>query len=610
MQQHIDELEVIHKISKSKKGADKCADSHKAADNTRNETTWKGCDDTGLMGSCCRHDSVISLMNIFESGENRALALSILKQILDNVNQTRPVGVLYDIGCSLNKFIKLRHIFPEHEGRLFFGTSVFHAFVHEWPCQLEYNPRYNDGWGLSDGESMEQLWSALSPQVSPLRYATRNNRLSALAHCSSWLRQKFLNALKKRDTAKNDLKILFEKENPYEEANVKYLAQFLRSQWTKQAECKSQHAEDNETRMKQLAEFFRNEEVLNKAKKDIFGEQGRLSSSVDDWERVLTLFESHEAKQQELAKSLGRNYNELLSATSDEEKKLTLLWEAKSKLFLQAVELQGERYPIMGSRTVGTKIQQRILKEIKRRKNPVEKAIKNFNTRRSDYLLAYEPTRAQRRDNVELTYKDFLKMDLNDPFWNDNFFFHSRDPWAIDSLVRHGIQAMLMLDRVQEEVQLLTHNLDRAMSWAHKLRMDLERSIRQLDAWVASPNTIDLSNPENWITMVSIALPMPSKLQVLRSELHLCLKDHCWLIKIWMCDIDWLWERTQNRHTKSEHPWFDCMADLREQHHEDALRSINNAMELLDFDNNPPDEVAGVRDKANNNDELDDGDSE
>jgi hypothetical protein len=59
------------------------------------------------MGSCCRHDSVISLMNIFESGENRALALSILKQILDNVNQTRPVGVLYDIGCSLNKFIKL-----------------------------------------------------------------------------------------------------------------------------------------------------------------------------------------------------------------------------------------------------------------------------------------------------------------------------------------------------------------------------------------------------------------------------------------------------------------------------------------------------------------------
>jgi hypothetical protein len=144
---------------------------------------------------------------------------------------------------------------------------------------------------------------------------------------------------------------------------------------------------------------------------------------VDDWDRVLTLFETHEAKQQELAKSIGRNYTELLSATADKEGKLALLWEAKSKLFLQAVELQGERYPIMGSQTVGTKIQQQILKAIKRRKNPVEKAIKNFNTRRSEYLLAHEPARARRKDNQDLTYKDFLKMDLNDPFWNDRFFF-------------------------------------------------------------------------------------------------------------------------------------------------------------------------------------------
>jgi hypothetical protein len=50
-------------------------------------------------------------MNIFESGENRALALSILKRILDNVNHPRPIGVLYDIGCSLDKFIKLVRFF-------------------------------------------------------------------------------------------------------------------------------------------------------------------------------------------------------------------------------------------------------------------------------------------------------------------------------------------------------------------------------------------------------------------------------------------------------------------------------------------------------------------
>jgi hypothetical protein len=61
------------------------------------------------MGSCCRHDSVIYLRNIFESGENRALALSILERILDNINHLRPIGFLYDMRCSLDKFIKLVH---------------------------------------------------------------------------------------------------------------------------------------------------------------------------------------------------------------------------------------------------------------------------------------------------------------------------------------------------------------------------------------------------------------------------------------------------------------------------------------------------------------------
>ncbi|KNZ44836.1 hypothetical protein VP01_8778g1, partial [Puccinia sorghi] len=32
------------------------------------------------------------------------------------------------------------------------------------------------GLGMSNGKSLEWLWLALSPQVSPLRYATRPNR--------------------------------------------------------------------------------------------------------------------------------------------------------------------------------------------------------------------------------------------------------------------------------------------------------------------------------------------------------------------------------------------------------------------------------------------------
>lgn len=65
-------------------------------------------------------------------------------------------------------------------GRLKFGTSVFHAYVHEWICQLSYNPRLNQGWGLSDGEGSERIWSALAVLVSMCRYATKQNRMVAL----------------------------------------------------------------------------------------------------------------------------------------------------------------------------------------------------------------------------------------------------------------------------------------------------------------------------------------------------------------------------------------------------------------------------------------------
>lgn len=43
--------------------------------------------------------------------------------------------------------------------RMIWRTSVLHAYGHEWPCQLVYNPRMQLGMGLTDGEGTERLWS-------------------------------------------------------------------------------------------------------------------------------------------------------------------------------------------------------------------------------------------------------------------------------------------------------------------------------------------------------------------------------------------------------------------------------------------------------------------
>ncbi|PLW18948.1 hypothetical protein PCASD_22741 [Puccinia coronata f. sp. avenae] len=91
---------------------DQCTESHKAADDKRNESTWKGCDDTGLMGCCCRHNAAIYLANIHKSGEQRCFPLAIIKKLLSEINPSRPVEILYDIGCSMDKFINLVSRFP------------------------------------------------------------------------------------------------------------------------------------------------------------------------------------------------------------------------------------------------------------------------------------------------------------------------------------------------------------------------------------------------------------------------------------------------------------------------------------------------------------------
>ncbi|PLW17902.1 hypothetical protein PCASD_17134 [Puccinia coronata f. sp. avenae] len=151
------EIRHMEILKKPPEKADRCADAHKAADDKRNESTWKGCDDTGLMGACCRHDAAISLVNIFKSGKKRALPLALLKKLLLGVEENRPVGVLYNIGCSLNKYIKARDLLSEYKSQLTFGTSIFHSYLHNWGCQLDYNPRLNTGWGLSDGEGLERM---------------------------------------------------------------------------------------------------------------------------------------------------------------------------------------------------------------------------------------------------------------------------------------------------------------------------------------------------------------------------------------------------------------------------------------------------------------------
>ncbi|KAA1092984.1 hypothetical protein PGT21_020031 [Puccinia graminis f. sp. tritici] len=564
---YISAQELLHKVPRK---ANKCADTHKAGNDSRNETTWKSCDDTGVMGSCCRHDSVIYLANIHGTGENRALPLVILKRLLENIESDRPVGVLYDLGCSLDKFVNLRSIFPESRSRITFGTSVFHAYVHEWPCQLKYNPRYQKGWGLSDGESLERLWSSLSSQISPLRYASRNNRLGALAHrctyrnkqsiakLAAWLRSKFDQALVRRDTEKAVLTELLQMINPHN--NQAYSIDFFRSQWEDQVRVGLQQDDIEEASKKTLAEFFENEDIINAYQDRLIW--GTLPATLGEANEILDSIDTRVEAQRQLAVSIGKDYEELRQARQAEFGMLSVLWKAKSELYAQAVKVRAERQPLQKAQSgniAGTRLKEKILAAGNRRKGPVERAIKNFNDRRRQYLTKFNPSQLLLPENRDLSYSDFLAMDLDDPLWNDGHFYHARAPWALDPNVRKGVKSVLFLDRVEEEIELLTQELDRMITWAYQYRSSILSTISLLETESQEP--IDMNNR---FAQILTIFPMKSKLRLLRSELKAHLLAHEKLMLSWMLDVETLWNQTRSRHTKANHPWFEVISSIKD----------------------------------------------
>ncbi|KAA1096264.1 hypothetical protein PGT21_010698 [Puccinia graminis f. sp. tritici] len=253
---------------------DRCTEAHKAADNKRNESSWKGCDDTGLMGCCCRHDAAIYVAKINKSGEQRCFPMALVNKIINNVESDRHVGILYDIGCSLDKFMTLCGLLNDKRSQLQFGTSVFHAYVHSWTCQLDYNPRLNKGWGLSDGEGLERMWYYLSPLVSPLRYATRNHRLAAISHrlkyhnnrgikqLPIWLKKKFIAAVRRRVETKTVLLELLDKPNLFSTTGANYTKRFFKAQWQEQRRFKETHTKEQEDHRAKLVAFYKHEAAL------------------------------------------------------------------------------------------------------------------------------------------------------------------------------------------------------------------------------------------------------------------------------------------------------------------------------------------------------------
>ncbi|EFP78023.1 uncharacterized protein PGTG_03979 [Puccinia graminis f. sp. tritici CRL 75-36-700-3] len=434
-QKEVDEMKAkiidIELRQKPKDKRDQCTEAHKAADNKRNESSWKGCDDTGLMGCFCHHDAAIYMANINKSGEQCCFPMALLNKILNNESPHRHVGILYDIGCSLDKYMALRGLLSDQQDRLQFATSIFHAYVHSWTCQLDYNPRFNKGWGLSDREGLERMWSYLSPLVRPLRYATQNHWLAAISH-----------QLKYHNT--RGIKNLH-KPNPFSTTGQNFTKRFFKAQWEEQRKFKETHTDEREENRDKLVEVYEQEAALEALRTWLRNTPSTYLASKQEAHELLDELETTAEELRKAAESLGRDHQTKPDEAKEEQKLLLLLWEAKSELFVQAVELWAEKQPLTDSRTIrrrlGTKLSEKIQKAIQKRWGPINKLIATFNTRFAQYVAKFPRQRVADADEHPLTYKTFESMAIDHKFWNDGIYYHSKAPWAIDLV---GVMALDM----------------------------------------------------------------------------------------------------------------------------------------------------------------------
>jgi hypothetical protein len=104
--------------------------------------------------------------------------------------------VLYDIACNLHAHVKKSEsrLFP-FKFRFNWCVSIFHAYAHSMKCQLNYHPRVCNSIGLTDGESLERLWSYLGRFSSTTKYMRPYHRLDILEKGIQHISKKMINNL-------------------------------------------------------------------------------------------------------------------------------------------------------------------------------------------------------------------------------------------------------------------------------------------------------------------------------------------------------------------------------------------------------------------------------
>ncbi|KAH9820110.1 hypothetical protein DFH28DRAFT_1121919 [Melampsora americana] len=434
-----------------------------------------------------RHDQFLAFINIVQSGEKSHFAHALIASLLERIAQEeeegepRTVGVLYDIGCTLEKGLLNNDLFvsEREKGQLKFGTSVFHAYVHRWSCQLDYNPRLNKGWGLSDGEGLERDWSFLDALVALLRYVTKQHRLDALHFCALhqiWLGQtnigRSLQIHVKRgvSTMEAAVAVLAELETSSGHATQYFSQQWERQKTSQQETTGNTSIRHLEVQLGRLIEFKENLRQAHARLPEL--QHRRRNLSVAEFAEMRSLpgtMIALERSIQEITVDLGGpEFQDMAAATDPLACALFRVRLAKENLYESKVGVIEHRKR-WNNADLGALVQQRF-------KDAMNKRVAAVKLRWRTYQIQVDDLQAQYPERPVInvpTLDEVHNMQISDPFWNIGHLTHPDKAWAVDEVTQKGIEAFRTLRSSQEELRRLAREVRNVVLHAFEMEVKL-----------------------------------------------------------------------------------------------------------------------------------------
>lgn len=463
---------------------DGCNESFIAADERRIKASSQFFADTGLMGLLCRHDRVLWLVNMTSAGEKQFYVLALIHKLFEHIPDKMRVGILYDIGCQLHRSCAKFGFLKEFAHRIVFGISVFHAYGHQWPCQLVYHPRKAIGFGLSDGEGCEQFWYLISPLIPSCRVSAYFTRLytidtkiksldkKSLFGLGLWLQKKWVATEEKKRSAKEILEHVAKKGITVET---------LQKEWKNQVKEQTLPLKRQSDKLanKEIQEIMILTKNLDELKKELKSVEKMLETG--DYEDDMT-----QISAEEILEELTEKIRKARRVIEGKKGRLTidgrlslqkLLDNEFLKIRMNALALKQRIRDRLRQRkfeienlerayraTVNrSKLEAHANQHIKKKEPGIQLLAKNYNKlcEQLDKIIKSKKAPHGALSPLPIDISSLFKLDVDDDIWEDIGLTQDNDNnqvipgWLGDEDIRKGIRALLDLSRCEEEERRL-----------------------------------------------------------------------------------------------------------------------------------------------------------